>query len=384
MASTSSLGSVRPHGRNVPVHDAANSMAEEQTPILAPSTPSSTLPGFLEGLHIADMSASDPAQMSSPQSPPQILKAVVDTVLARKKEVLLEFDDRPRAYASTDTAEPLFNQALFNIEGIRFLLEHSEPELATSIISSCLQNDIIRAVYSSNYIERTGLEFGPTESLCRTVFTGYIPELQGSSKEQQAQRETFQHAQAFLHILHNMVVLERDLSEELILSTHRILLSHVDLYNAPWQTYAGKYRKRHVHAGTCNFTTPTAVPRAMAALVESYNADVAAAKEFNSLDPFTLAAKYCNDFVMIHPFLDGNGRMCRLILNAILLKYASCIVSIGGDEGLRSKYIAIQRRAGEEMEGSPELAELVLEASMKRLRVLKKKLAAKPKSSKAE
>lgn len=197
MASTSSLGSVKQQRRAMTVQDAANSMTEEQASILAPSASSSTLPGFPEGLHIADMSVSDPAQISSPQSPPQILKAVVDTVLARKKEALLEFDNRPRAYASTDTAEPLFSQALFNIEGIRFLLEHSEPELATSIISSCLQNDIIRAVYSSNYIERTGLEFGPTESLCRTVFTGDILELRGSSKEQQAQRETFQHAQAF-------------------------------------------------------------------------------------------------------------------------------------------------------------------------------------------
>ncbi|KAL3249929.1 hypothetical protein ABHI18_011411 [Aspergillus niger] len=34
-----------------------------------------------------------------------------------------------------------------------------------------------------------------------------------------------------------------------------------------------------------------------------------------------MAAKSCNDFVMIHPFANGNGRMRRLISNAILLKY---------------------------------------------------------------
>lgn len=122
----------------------------------------------------------------------------------------------------------------------------------------------------------------------------------------------------------------------------------------------------------------------MVALIESYNAGSAAAKEFNSLDPFTLAAKCYNDFVIIHPFLDGNGRMCRLILNAILVKYACCIISIGRDKDSRRKYITIQRMAGEQMEGSSKLAQLVLEASMKRLRKLKRKLDPKPKQQKVE
>ncbi|KID96686.1 Filamentation induced by cAMP/death on curing-related protein, partial [Metarhizium majus ARSEF 297] len=37
-------------------------------------------------------------------------------------------------------------------------------------------------------------------------------------------------------------------------------------------------------------------------------------------DPYTLAARYHHQFVMIHSFADGNGRMSRIILNALLLK----------------------------------------------------------------
>ena len=117
----------------------------------------------------------------------------------------------------------------------------------------------------------------------------------------------------------------------------------------------------------------------MKELIQEFNEDIAKAEKTHSLDPFTLAAKYCNDFVMIHPFLDGNGRMCRLILNAILLKYAGVVVCLGENDESREEYLAIQRRAGEHMEGSGELASLVLKKAMGRYRILKQKLTGKKK-----
>ncbi|KAH0544522.1 hypothetical protein FGG08_001294 [Glutinoglossum americanum] len=69
---------------------------------------------------------------------------------------------------------------------------------------------------------------------------------------------------------------------------------------------------------------------------------------------------------MIHPIVDGNGRTCRLILNAILLKYAGVIVAIGEQDEDRKQYIEIQKRAGEQMEGSGELAAFVLKKATTR------------------
>lgn len=109
------------------------------------------------------------------------------------------------------------------------------------------------------------------------------------------------------------------------LETHSILTQSINAPGrTPGQEYTGKYRHIPVHAGSTNFVAPRFLPRKIKELD-----DIAKAEKTLALDPFTLDARYCNDFVMIHPFLDGNGRVCRLILNAILLNYAGVFVCLG-------------------------------------------------------
>ena len=43
-------------------------------------------------------------------------------------------------------------------------------------------------------------------------------------------------------------------------------------------------------------------------------------KNENKLHPVTLAAEVHKRFVFIHPFIDGNGRVARLLMNLILIK----------------------------------------------------------------
>ncbi|OJJ96298.1 hypothetical protein ASPACDRAFT_47068 [Aspergillus aculeatus ATCC 16872] len=87
---------------------------------------------------------------------------------------------------------------------------------------------------------------------------------------------------------------------------------------------------------------------------------------------------------MIHPFADGNGRMCRLILNAILLKYAGIVISVGENDEGRRQYLDIQRRSGEHMKGSGELETLILKKLIPRYRALKQKVTGKKGSWKAD
>jgi hypothetical protein len=71
--------------------------------------------------------------------------------------------------------------------------------------------------------------------------------------------------------------------------------------------------------------------------------------------------------------------MCRLILNAILLKYAGVVVALGENDESREEYLAIQRRAGEHMDGPGELAALVLKKATVKYRHIKQKLTGKKK-----
>ena len=113
-------------------------------------------------------------------------------------------------------------------------------------------------------------------------------------------------------------------SEKLIIDTHRILYHDVNhsKYNTPLRSYAGIYPNKvkqpftgqmsaKVHAGGTHFTPSNRVPDVMENLIINLNADIEQAERAKRLDPYTLAAKYCAEFLCIHPFLDGNGRICR-------------------------------------------------------------------------
>lgn len=126
-----------------------------------------------------------------------------------------------------------------------------------------------------------------------------------------------------------------------------------------------------VNASGHHFTASKAVPKAMLA---SLNADIAEAERTKSLDPYTLAARYCGNFVCVHPFLDGNGRMCRLLLNALLLKYAGVVVPIGEHEGERREYLNIRMRYSAVGEDEGEFAAMVLKRATERLKTVSDKL----------
>lgn len=66
---------------------------------------------------------------------------------------------------------------------------------------------------------------------------------------------------------------------------------------------------------------PFETPGAMEAICESYNREIDACE----VDPLILIAAFVLDFLCIHPFNDGNGRMSRL-LTALLLYRAGYVV----------------------------------------------------------
>ena len=75
--------------------------------------------------------------------------------------------------------------------------------------------------------------------------------------------------------------------------------------------------------------------------------------------PFAIA-KFCDRFVNIHPFKDANGRMCRLIMNAILIKYAGIVVPLGEKSEERDEYLQIAQESSKVGGHSGQLGTMVL------------------------
>jgi len=58
----------------------------------------------------------------------------------------------------------------------------------------------------------------------------------------------------------------------------------------------------------------------------------------NELHPVILAAEMHERLVSIHPFIDGNGRTSRLVMNLILLQHGYTLVNLKGDPSQKLNY----------------------------------------------
>ena len=100
------------------------------------------------------------------------------------------------------------------------------------------------------------------------------------------------------------------LTEEVICNLHKLFYQQMD------SERAGQYRKVPVFISGSRFSvSPVAeIDKRMKQLVQWYN------NNENKLHPVVLAAELHKRFVFIHPFIDGNGRMARLLMNLSLMR----------------------------------------------------------------
>ena len=107
--------------------------------------------------------------------------------------------------------------------------------------------------------------------------------------------------------------LEMPLTVDLIKTVHEVLMANTSVKGQP--ILAGKYRETQAHAGDHVFPTYEIIPREMDKVVNEYNT-----KFSTKHDMYALASWLLYQFVTLHPFEDGNGRMCRLLWCYSLMK----------------------------------------------------------------
>lgn len=156
--------------------------------------------------------------------------------------------------------------------------------------------------YNSAAIEGNTLTLQETSSL---LFEKQVPR-----KSLREINEALNHKEAFDFILKT----KEYISKRLILNLHEIVVKNT--LKPELEKQIGKYREVQVYIRGTKYLPPRPkeVPREMKTLLIWYS------KNKNKIHPLILAAYFHSAFEMIHPFIDGNGRVGRLLMNLILHK----------------------------------------------------------------
>lgn len=127
------------------------------------------------------------------------------------------------------------------------------------------------------------------------------------------------------------------LTPNYILQLHKIMFSHTDsAFGGSFKNVQNYISATDSEGKRYNLFTPPApyeTPAAMQEICDAYNIAVGEGK----VDPLILIPVFIHDFLCVHPFLDGNGRMSRLLTT--LLLYRS-----GYEVG---KYISLEAKISE-------------------------------------
>jgi Fic family protein len=158
--------------------------------------------------------------------------------------------------------------------------------------------------YNTNAIEGSYIESGEVKDILRE---DKWPE--GKNKEDIA--ETYGVAQAIDYIRST----EEQISLDLIKEIHRIVFKNS-------MPFAGKFREKGVEVLVADANGNVIHRGAPSEKVSKLLKDLIVWYHDNKTEypPLVLAAVVHNQFEMVHPFQDGNGRVGRILLNNILLK----------------------------------------------------------------
>ncbi len=192
--------------------------------------------------------------------------------------------------------------------------------LDTFVLQKMREYFKIAYTHDSNRIEGNTLTLQETELVVSQGLT-----IAGKSLREHL--EAVNHAEA-VDMLYAVVAERLPLDKRLVLQLHAIILKSI----AP--EHAGCYRKVPVRITGSSHRPPQ--PYLLDKLMEDYF------KWYREtavhMHPVLQAAEMHERLVSIHPFVDGNGRTARLVMNFILLQHGYPIVILKGDDASRLAY----------------------------------------------
>ncbi len=196
-------------------------------------------------------------------------------------------------------------------------IEEKRP-LSKNILKSIREKLFLDWTYNSNAIEGNTLTLSETKVVLEDGIT-----IGGKTLKEHL--EVINHKEAIIY-MEDIIKENEDLSGRQIKNIHHLILKGIDDENA------GRYRKEKVVISGAKHMPPSPirVSEQMEELVKWYCED---GQELHTVER---ASKLHTDLVKIYPFIDGNGRTARVLLNFELMKYGYPIIIIKNED--RAKY----------------------------------------------
>lgn len=248
-----------------------------------------------------------------------------------KEKILYEIGQDEFALKALQVAE----------EEIRYVTKSTSNTISKTLESILAQIDVLKAkldtfrqydsyrisqaleleyTFESNRIEGNTMTLRETDLVINEGLT-----ISGKSMREHLEAINHQEAIAYIKDLMNK---NTSLAEREVLSIHNLILRGIHPENA------GRYRKVQVMIKGSVHMPPQ--PFLVAKEMEDYFIWHETNKK--KLHPIVLAAEMHERLVTIHPFIDGNGRTSRLVMNLILLQHGYVIANIKGDYDSRMNY----------------------------------------------
>ncbi|AEG61075.1 Fic family protein [Desulforamulus ruminis] len=181
------------------------------------------------------------------------------------------------------------------------LLDDSRP-LPPEVVENLREYLLIDWTYNSNAIEGNTLTLLETKVVLEGITIG--------GKSLREHFEVINHKEAVLYV-EELIANKESLTEHVIKQLHYLILKNIR------DRDAGKYREVNVFITGSKHVPPmnSLVPPRMRELIDwLYSGEV---KDLHSIEK---VARFHHDFVYIHPFIDGNGRTGRLLMNLLLMQ----------------------------------------------------------------
>ena len=186
------------------------------------------------------------------------------------------------------------------LDALKAKLDEHRP-LDKAVTANLHEELVLQWTYHSNAIEGNTLTLKETKVALEGITIG--------GKTLREHFEAINHRDAIL-MVEELVEKQQPLDEWTIKNLHQLVLKNIDSENA------GRYRAVNVLISGAEHRPPNAlqVPEQMAAFSDWCS------NEAQQLHPIERAARVHGEFVKIHPFVDGNGRTSRLLMNLELMK----------------------------------------------------------------